>query len=104
MGPHVQEERDDLLCSMVPVSVIWLVLPPDTCITRAGQRQKKIPSPFPWAPVAYSVPLIHEGTGFTGDILWSREPSFHATRQEFPGTVSVDEMFSAIVETCSSLQ
>jgi hypothetical protein len=104
LGPRVEEIRDDLLCSTVPVSLIWLVLPPDTCIARAVQRQKKIPSPFPWAPVAYSVPLIHEGIGFAWEIVWSREPQFHATRQEFPGTASVDEMYSAIREICSSLQ
>ena len=31
----------------IPVSVIWLVLPPDTCIARASQRQKKIPASIP---------------------------------------------------------
>jgi hypothetical protein len=101
LGPHVEEVRDDLLCSSVPVSVIWLVLPLDTCITRASQRQKTIPSPFPWAPVAYSVPLIHDEIGFAWDTVWSRESHFHATRQEFPGTASVDETYSAIREICS---
>lgn len=52
MGPHVMEVRDGLLCSTIPVTVIRLVLPPDTCIARDEQRQKTIPSPFPWAPVA----------------------------------------------------
>jgi hypothetical protein len=104
LGPHAEEVRDDLLCSTVPVPVIWLVLPMDTCIARASQRQKKIPSPFPWAPVAYSVPLIHEGIGFAWDNIWSQESQFHATRQEFSGTASVDEMYSAIREICSSLQ
>ena len=47
MGPHVVEVRDNLLCSTVPVSVIWLVLPLDTCIARASQRQKKIPVSIP---------------------------------------------------------
>ena len=55
MGSHVGEVRSNLLRSTIPVSVIWLVLPLDICIARASQRQKKIPSPFPWAPVAYSV-------------------------------------------------
>jgi hypothetical protein len=100
MGPHGEEVRDNLLCSAIPVSVIWLVLPLDTCITRALQRQKKIPAPFRWAPVEYSVPLIHDGIGFAWDIIWSREPHFHATRQEFLGTVSVDEMYSAIRKIC----
>jgi hypothetical protein len=100
MGPHGEEVRDNLLCSAIPVSVIWLVLPLETCITRALQRQKKIPAPFRWAPVEYSVPLIHDGIGFAWDIIWSREPHFHATRQEFLGTVSVDEMYSAIRKIC----
>ena len=98
MGPHVEEVRDNLLCSMIPVSVIWLVLPLDTCIARASQRQKKIPAPFRWAPVAYSVPLIDDGIDFAWDIIWSREPHFHATRVEFSATVSVTEMYSAIRE------
>ena len=101
MGPHVEEVRDDLLCSTVPVSVIWLVLPLDTCIARASQRQKKIPYPFPWAPFAYSVPLIHEGIDFSWEIVWNGESHFHATRQEFPGTASVDEIYAAVREICS---
>jgi hypothetical protein len=96
----VEEIRDDLLCSTVPVSLIWLVLPPDTCIARASQRQKTIPYPFPWAPVTCSVPLIHDEIGLAWDIIWSRESQFHATRQEFPGTASVDEIYSAIREIC----
>jgi hypothetical protein len=98
MGPHVEEVRDNLLCSKIPVSVIWLVLPPDTCIARTSQRQKKIPAPFRWAPVAYSVPLIHDGIECAWDTLWSREAHFHATRQEFSATTSVPEMYSAIRE------
>jgi hypothetical protein len=102
MGPNVEEVRDDLLLSRIPVSVIWLVLPLDTCIARASKRQRKIPFPFPWAPIAYSVPLIHDEIEFAWDSIWSREPHFHATRQEFSGTASVDEMYSAIREICSS--
>jgi len=60
MGPHAEEVRENLLGSGIPVSVIWLVLPLETCIARAEQRQKKIPSPFPWAPLEDSVPFIHE--------------------------------------------
>ena len=101
LGPHVEEVRDNLLESTIPVSVIWIVLPLDTCRDRALQQQKKIPYPFPWAPVAYSVPLIHDGIGFAWDTLWSRESHFHATRQEFPGTASADEIYSAIREICS---
>jgi hypothetical protein len=104
LGPRIEEVRDDLLCSTVPVSVIWLVLPPDTCIARASQRERNIPYPFPWAPVAYSVPLIHEGIGFAWDSIWSREPHFHTMRQEFPGTASVDEMYSAVRQIYSSPQ
>jgi hypothetical protein len=98
MGPHVEEVRDNLLCSTIPVSVIWLVLPPGTCIARASQRQKNVPFPFPWAPVANSVPIIHDGIDFAWDILWSRESHFHAVRQEFSGTPSMSEMYSAIRE------
>lgn len=101
MGIHVEEVRDNLLCSTVPVSVIWLVLPLDTCIARASQRQKTIPYPFPWAPVPYAVPLIHEGIDIAWDIIWSREPGFHAVRQEFSGTNSVDEIYSEVRKICS---
>jgi hypothetical protein len=102
MGPYVEEVRDNLLCSTFPVSVIWLVLPLDTCIARASQRQKTIPYPFPWAPVENSVPLIHDGIDFAWEIVWSGKPAFHAVRQQFPGTASVDEMYSAIREICLS--
>ena len=100
MGPHVVEVRDDLLSSTVPVLVIWLVLPLETCIARASQRQKTIPYPFPWAPVEDSIPLIYDGIDFAWEIVWSEEPAFHAVRQQFPGTASVDEMYSAVRETC----
>ncbi len=100
LGPRVEEIRDELLCSTVPVSVIWLVLPLETCIARASQRQKKIPSPYQWAPVEYSVPLIHEGIVFAWEIIWSRESYFHTTRQDFSGADSVDEMYSAVREIC----
>jgi len=102
LGPHGEEVRDDLLCSTIPVSVIWIVLPLDTCITRASQQQKTIPYPFPWAPVAYSVPLIHDGIGFAWDTVWSRESRFHATKQEFPATDSISEMYTAIRDLFSS--
>jgi len=95
-GPHVDEIRKNLLCSTIPVSVIWLVLPLDTCITRALQRQKNIPAPFPWGPIDYSVPAIHDSIKFAWDNVWSREPGFHATRQEFRSTTSVGDMYSVI--------
>ncbi len=98
MGPRVEEVRNNLLCSQIPVSVIWLVLPLDTCIARASQREKKIPAPYQWAPVAYSVPLIHEGISFAWDTIWSREPRFRVTRREFSETTSVPEMYAAIRE------
>ena len=100
MGPHAEDVREDLLCSGIPVSVIWLVLPPGTCIARALQRKKKIPYPFPWAPVEDSVPLIHDEIEFSWEFIWSRESRFHATRLEFSGTDSVDEMYAAVRETC----
>jgi hypothetical protein len=100
MGPHAENVREDLLCSGIPVSLIWLVLPLEICIARAMQRLKKIPSPFPWAPVTYSAPLIHDEIEFSWEYIWSRESRFHATRLEFPGTASVEEMYSAVREIC----
>jgi hypothetical protein len=99
-GPHVDEVRKNLLSSTIPVSVIWLVLPLDTCLTRALQRQENIPSPFPWGPVEYSVPAIHDTIEWAWEVVWSREPGFHATRQEFGSTTSVGEMYSVIREIC----
>ena len=102
-GPHVDEVRKNLLCSRLPVSVIWLVLPLDTCITRALQRQKNIPAPFLWGPIEYSVPAIHDSIEFAWNSVWSREPGFHATRQEFRSTTSVGDMYSVIREICLRL-
>ena len=99
-GPHTDEVRKTLLSSTIPVSVIWLLLPPGTCTTRALQRQKNIPSPFPWGPIEYSVPAIHDSIEFAWDMIWSREPGFHATRQEFGSTTSVGDMYSVIGEIC----
>ena len=95
-GPHVDEVRENLLSSTIPVSVIWLVLPHDTCIARALQRKKNIPAPFLWAPVHQSVPAIHDGIEFVWNSLWSREPCFRVTRREFSGTTSADEIYSVI--------
>lgn len=99
-GPHVAEVRKSLLCSTIPVQVIWLVLLLDTCITRALQRQKNIPAPFPWAPVPYSVPAIHDAIECAWDSVWIREPRFHATRQELTGITSADEVYSVIRKIC----
>jgi hypothetical protein len=103
-GPRVDEVRTNLLDSTIPVSVIWLVLPPGTCITRALQRQKNIPAPFPWGPVEYSVPAINNSIEFAWDNVWSREPGFRATRQEFGSSVSVGEMYSVVREICLAQQ
>ena len=100
MGPHAEDVRENLLCCGIPVSVIWLVLPLEICIARAIQRLKKIPSPFPWAPVTYSAPLIHDEIEFSWEYIWSRESRFHATRLEFSGTDSVDEMYAAVRGIC----
>jgi shikimate kinase len=102
-GPHVDEVRKSLLCSTIPVSVIWLVLPLDTCITRALGRQKNIPAPFQWAPVEHFVPAIHYSIESAWDSIWSREPGFRATRQVFPGTTSGDEIYSVIRQICSAV-
>jgi hypothetical protein len=100
MGPHAEDVRENLLCSGIPVSLIWLVLPLEICIARAMQRLKKIHSPFPWAPVTYSAPLIHDEIEFSWEYIWSRESRFHATRREFSWTDSVDEMYAAVREIC----
>jgi len=100
MGPHAEEVLKNLVTSAMPVSVIWLVLPLETCITRAMQRQKNIPYPFPFGPVEYSVPAIHNAIELTWDTLWSREHRFHATQQEFGTTDSVEEMYSVIRRIC----
>jgi hypothetical protein len=97
-GPHVEEVRKNLISSTIPVSVIWLVLPLDTCITRALQRQKNIPAPFPWGPIEYSVPAIHDSIEFAWNSVWSREPGFRATRLEFLRTTSAGDMYSVIRE------
>jgi hypothetical protein len=102
-GHHVDEIRRNLLCSTIPVSVLWLVLPLDTCIARALQRQKNIPAPFPWGPIEYSVPAIHDSIEFAWDSVWSREPGFHAIRQEFENTTSVGDMYSVIRKIFSGL-
>jgi hypothetical protein len=95
-GAHVNEVRNNLLCSAIPVSVIWLVLPLDTCISRALQRQKNIPAPFPWGPIEYSVPAIHDSIEFAWDSIWSREPGFQAIRKVFGRTTSLCDMSSVI--------
>jgi hypothetical protein len=96
VGPHADDVRNALIDSAMPVLVIWLVLPLDTCITRAMQRQKNIPAPYPWGPVESSVPALHASIEFLWDAVWSREPGFHATKQEFQSTTSVDEMYAVI--------
>lgn len=100
MGPHAEDVRNALIDSAMPVLVIWLVLPPDTCITRAMQRQKNIPAPYPWGSIESSVPAMHASIEFLWDAVWSREPCFHAMRQEFLRTTSVDEMYAALRKTC----
>jgi adenylate kinase family enzyme len=103
MGPHTREVRDSLLRSTIPVAVIWLMLPQGTCIARAAKRQNKIPFPYPLAPVEYAVPAIHDAIEDAWETIWSREPGFHATRQDFLSTTSVAGMYSAIREICSAL-
>jgi hypothetical protein len=103
VGPHAEDVRNALIDSTMPVSMIWLVLPLDTCITRALQRQKNIPAPYPWGPVESSVPAIHASIEFLWDTIWSREPGFHATRQEFLSTTSVAEMYSLIRKICPGI-
>jgi len=95
-GPHVDEVRESLLYSTIPVSVIWLVLPPGTCITRAMQRKKNIPAPFQWAPTEDAIPAVHDSIEYAWDHVWSREPCFHALRQEFSDTASVADIYTVI--------
>lgn len=100
MGPHVEEVRDALQGSGIPVTVIWLVLPPGTCITRAMQRKKNIPAPYQWAPIEYSVPAIHDAIEYSWERTWCREPGFHAIREEFSETASVADTYTVIREIC----
>jgi hypothetical protein len=100
VGPHAENVRNALIDSAMPVIIIWLVLPLDTCITRALQRQKNIPAPYPWGPIESSVPALHASIEFLWDTIWSREPGFHATRQEFQGTTSIADMHSVVRKIC----
>jgi len=103
MGLHVVEVRDSLLLSKMPVSVIWLVLPFDTCIARARSRKKPVPYPYPWAPLEYALPLVHDGIDFAWEIIWCQEPQFHAMRREFSGIETVNEMYAAVRKICQRL-
>jgi hypothetical protein len=104
-GPHVDEVRDALLRSRIPVTVIWLVLPLGACTIRAMQRKKNIPAPYLWAPIIDAVPAIHDAVEYSWERTWSREPSFQALRQEFSGTTSIARMYSAVIrKICSSPQ
>ena len=100
MGPHVDEVRDALHGSGIPGTVIWLVLPLDTCITRAMQRKKNIPAPYQWAPIEYAVPAIHDAIEYSWERTWCREDGFHVIRQEFSETASVAEIYTVIREIC----
>ena len=98
MGPHVGEVRDALRGSGIPATVIWLVIPPGTCITRAMQRKKDIPAPYQWAPIEYAVPAINDAIEYSWERTWCR--GFHAIRQEFSETASVADMYTVIREIC----
>jgi len=60
------------------------------------QRKKNIPAPYQWAPIEYAVPTIHDAIEYSWDTVWSREPGFHAVRQEFRETASVAEIYTGI--------
>ena len=96
MGPHVDEVRDALRGSGIPVTIIWLLLPLDVCITRAMQRKKSVPAPYQWAPIENAVPAIHDAIEYSWERTWCREEGFHAVRQEFRETASVAEIYSGI--------
>jgi len=102
-GPHAEVVRDNLLDSTMPVSVIWLVLPLDTCTARAMHREKNVPSPFPWGPVEFSVPAIHDSIEYSWHCIWGREQRFHPVRLEFEITDSVADMYSVVREICLHL-
>jgi hypothetical protein len=97
-GPHADDVRDALRDSGIPVTIVWLVLPVETCITRALLRKKNVPAPYPWAPIESAIPVFHEAIGESWECTWSREPSFHAARLEFPGSYSNDRVYSDILK------
>lgn len=97
VGPHVDEVRDALLSSGIPVFVIWLDFPLDTCIERARGRQKIVPYPFPFGPIDYSVPAIYSGIEYTWNAVWSAEPQFHVEWMKFESTISCSDVYAAIV-------
>jgi predicted kinase len=101
MGPHAREVRDTLVQSATPILVIWLALPADVCITRARQRKKTVPFPYPLAPVEYAVPAIHAAIEDAWDTIWSTEPCFRTERLEFSGTESPYEIYSVVRTICS---
>jgi len=96
-GPHVCEVREALLNSGLPVSIIWLDLPLDTCIERASLRQNNVPAPFPWGPIGTSVRAIYSGIESAWKTLWSVEPRFHATRMKLQGITPSSEVCAAVV-------
>jgi GTPase SAR1 family protein len=100
MGPHAREVRDALIQSAVPVRVVWLVLPEIICKTRAIQRRKTIPFPYPLAPIGHAIPAIHAAIEDIWETIWNTEPRFRAMRLEFSGTEHPDEVCSVVRRTC----
>jgi len=95
-GPHVHEVREALLDSGLPVSIVWLDLPHETCIERASLRQKYVPAPFPWGPIDISVQAIYSSIERAWDTVWCAEPRFHTMRMRFQGSTPYPELFAKV--------
>jgi len=103
-GPHADEVHYALRDSGVPVTIVWLVLPVETCIIRALLRKKNVPAPYLWAPIESAIPVFHDAIGDSWERTWSREPAFQALRQEFSGSDSAFRIYSDIRKSCLSLR
>ncbi len=101
-GPHAKETFDALRDFRIPVTIVWLAPPVETCIARALQRKQEVPAPYAWPPLERAIPVFHDAIEDAWSSKWCREPSFHAIRLAFTGSCSADTMYSAVVKNCLS--
>lgn len=95
-GPHVYAVRQALLQSGVPIHVIWLDPPLETCIKRASNRAKEVPTPYPWGPIDESATMIYQGIVSAWDGVWTERPEINAVRMKLKGTERAAEVFKMI--------